>query len=88
MSKKTVISILAAVVIIAAAGWYYWYYPKPEPASPVEQAGSAVEELSEQTSQGVLPAIDPGSNPLKDAPDVNPVSKTNPFTNIKTNPFN
>ena len=81
-------SILAAVVIIAAVGWYYWYYLKPEPTTPVEQAASAVEALSEQASQGVLPPVDPGSNPMQDAPDVNPVSKTNPFTNIKTNPFN
>lgn len=86
MNKKIVIA-LAAVVIVAAVGLYYWYFLKPEPASPVEQAGSVVEELSEQASQGVLPTIDPGSNPMQNAPDVNPVSKTNPFSNIKTNPF-
>ena len=88
MNKKTITTFGALAVLLGAAGCGYWYYLKPEAASPVEQAGSAVKNLSEQASQGVLPTIDPGSNPMEDAPDVNPVSKTNPFSDIKTNPFN
>lgn len=37
------------------------------------------------------PAADTGGfgtdNPLEKAPDLNPTAKTNPFVNIKTNPF-
>ncbi len=88
MSKKTLTILGALAALLVAAGLGYWFYLKPEAASPVEQAGSAVENLSEQASQGVLPDIDPGSNPMEGAPDVNPVSKTNPFSDIKTNPFN
>ncbi|MEK7478191.1 MAG: hypothetical protein AAB645_02385 [Patescibacteria group bacterium] len=29
----------------------------------------------------------PEANPLNNAPDLNPVNKTNPFKNAKTNPF-
>ncbi len=90
MNKKLLIGlgILAAVLIVAAAG--YWYYQKSHKAaeiSAIEQAGNSAENLSKQAAQGVLPSINPQSNPMENAPDTNPVSKTNPFSGIKTNPF-
>jgi hypothetical protein len=35
----------------------------------------------------LMPDINPASNPLEKKPDINPVSKTNPFKDMKTNPF-
>ena len=89
-NKKLLISlgILAAVLIVAVAS--YWYYQKSHKTagtSAIEQAGNAAENLAKQASQGVLPSINPQSNPMENAPDTNPVSKTNPFSNVKTNPF-
>ncbi len=84
----TGLGILLFILIISAAG--YWYYQKSRKATEVgaiQQAGDAAEDLSKKASQGVLPSINPGSNPLENAPDTNPVSKTNPFSGIKTNPF-
>ena len=41
-----------------------------------------------QKSAGVLPAIDTGAtNPIEGAQSANPYDKTNPFSNIKVNPF-
>ncbi|MBU4480606.1 hypothetical protein KKG48_04170 [Patescibacteria group bacterium] len=95
VNKKFLIGLVAmvAVLIIAVAGyWCYQYYQKTNKVkvtSPnaIEQAGSVAENLSKQASQGVLPEINPQSNPMENAPDTNPMSKTNPFSDIKTNPF-
>ncbi|MDP3244929.1 MAG: hypothetical protein Q8M83_04720 [bacterium] len=94
MNKKIFISLIiaAVIIVIAAGGLGYWYYQKLKNAglaqyNALNQAGQAAEDLGKQASQGVLPSIDPGSNPLEKVPDINPVSKTNPFSEIKINPF-
>jgi len=84
------IIILAIVLIVVFSFFGYRYYQKTkEAASPdaIEQAGSVAENLGQQAGQGVLPSINPQSNPMENAPDTNPMSKTNPFSDIKTNPF-
>lgn len=92
-NKKLLIGISAVVLIVAAVAagfWYSQYYQKsPEVTGTdaIQQASSAVENLGESASQGVLPSIDPQSNPIENMPDTNPVSKTNPFSGVKTNPF-
>lgn len=52
----------------------------------LDEAGQTAEKITESATQGVLPDLS-NQNPLEDKPDVNPVSKTNPFSEIKTNPF-
>lgn len=71
--KKVITGSILAVVVLGAALWYY-YYSKNQKASVLDAA-----------TQGVLPSI--GTNPLTNKPDINPTSKTNPFTSVKTNPF-
>ena len=90
--KKFIIAgIVVAVLLAAAAGyWYYQYYQKTHNTAEInaiEQAGNAAEDLGQKASEGVLPSINPQSNPMENSPDTNPVSKTNPFSDIKTNPF-
>lgn len=94
MNRKIfIILIIALVLIIIAGGIGFWfYYQKVKNVQvagykALDQAGKVTEDLSKQASQGVLPSINPGSNPMEKAPDVNPVSNANPFTNIKINPF-
>lgn len=89
---KIVRDIVIAIVIVGMAVAGYWYYQKSQKNKDaglrtIQEASRAADELSESASRGVLPSIDPGSNPLENAPDVNPISKTNPFADIKTNPF-
>ena len=89
-NKKLLISlgILAAVLIVAVASyWYYQYYQKSRKTeNAIERAGDAAENLGKEAARGTLPSIN--TNPMENAPDTNPVSKTNPFSGIKTNPFN
>jgi flagellar basal body-associated protein FliL len=92
MDKKLVITIIVALVLIilGIGGYFYWSQNKIQ--TPQEQAQQAASEttdiLNNSVSQGVIPSIDTAQvNPLKDNPNINPVDKTNPFTNVKTNPF-
>lgn len=91
INKKSIVGLIV-VLIITAAVFIYWryFYQKPEEmtkGTAIEQAGDVAEDLAEQASGGALPSINPQSNPMEDAPDVNPLSETNPFSNIRTNPF-
>lgn len=90
MSKKTLIIIGSAVLVLGlcVGGYFYWKSKNSNDANKdaIENAGNASEKISESASKGLLPDIS-GSNPLENKPDINPVDKTNPFTNIKTNPF-
>lgn len=88
MTKKyIIISIL--VLLILGGGYYYWKANIQR--SPTEQAvediQKTVESINQDVTQGVLPAIDTTINPMENAPDVNPYSNTNPFSDVKVNPF-
>lgn len=90
MNKKLLIAFAVAVVLIAA-GYWYWQSTK-EVLTPEQEAlrgaGDAAQAITDSATQGVLPSLDiPPANPLGDMPDVNPAAKANPFSGIKTNPF-
>ncbi|MBN2096275.1 hypothetical protein JW752_02635 [Candidatus Peregrinibacteria bacterium] len=97
MNKKSllivIVLLLLAVAVGGYLGWARYYKNPPSPAIPqAEQAviniQKTVESASEKASQGVLPAIDPSAiNPMQNVPDINPYKNTNPFADIKTNPF-
>ena len=76
-NKIIAVSISAVVVLGIVAGYFYWK-SKQSPA-PSQQS------IIDAATLGVLPSI--GTNPLTNKPDINPTSKTNPFTGVKTNPF-
>lgn len=87
MNKKLLIAFAVAVVLIAA-GYWYWQSIKLTPEQEALQgAGDAAQAITESATQGVLPSLDVGANPVGGATDVNPVTKTNPFSGLKTNPF-
>lgn len=75
--KIITVSVLAVVVVGAALGYYY----VKKSSTPETQSATDV------ATQGVLPSIGEAANPLTNKPDLNPTSKTNPFTSVKTNPF-
>ena len=94
MNKKLWVGLdtIAAVVLLGAIFFGYRYYQKSQKAAEsgvnaLQQAGDSTKELGDQTSKGVLPDISSGLNPMNNAPDTNPVSKTNPFSGLETNPF-
>ncbi|MFA5877967.1 MAG: hypothetical protein WC845_01210 [Candidatus Staskawiczbacteria bacterium] len=91
-SKKTIIIVIAVVVvlIIAVGGYFGWIRWKESDklssdANGLDAIGDASDQIIDDAIKGALPSIQ--TNPLEDKPDVNPASKTNPFSNIKTNPF-
>jgi len=87
MNKKILIAVL--VLLILGGGYYYWKTNMQK--SPAEQAvddiQKTLESINQDVSQGLLPAIDTTVNPMENAPDVNPYSNTNPFSDVKVNPF-
>lgn len=91
MNKKLLISVLALLIVGLAGGGYLWWVKRPAP-SAAEKAVTAIqkttESINESATQGVLPNIGATMiNPMENVPNVNPYSDTNPFSNIKTNPF-
>lgn len=88
--KKSILILIVVVIIIGLGigGYFYWKSKKEVPPSTkaLDEAGQTAEKITESATQGVLPDLS-NQNPLEDKPDVNPTSKTNPFSEIKTNPF-
>lgn len=71
MHKKTVVLVVSGIVVAIALATA-WYLAGSR-QSPVDS---------------LVPASAYGTdNPLEKKPDLNPADKTNPFANIKTNPF-
>ena len=80
MSKKYIIAVLVLLVLSLAGGGYYWKTRMQKPVTPIDSAG--------ETSETALPAIDTSiANPAENVQSADPYEKTNPFSNIKTNPF-
>jgi len=75
--------IIALVLLIAALVVYFvWFYAK-SPASTAEKAVTDIQTTVESINQNVSGSV----NPAENIPDVNPYKDTNPFSDIKTNPF-
>jgi len=94
MNKKTLLLIITVVLLIGlgVGGYFYWSNwkksktpPKPTEDQALENAGEIAGAITENATKGVLPSL--GTNPLESKPNVNPADKANPFTDIKTNPF-
>lgn len=80
-NKKTLFLVLATVVIVALGigGYAYW----KRSVVPVEQAP----DLTGGTVEEILPELNVSANPYAPVAETNPVEKTNPFAEVKTNPF-
>jgi len=76
MKKSYLIAIVSVVVLLILLGASYWYWQSKK---------SGVEVINETANQEILPSV--STNPLDNKPNINPVDQTNPFKNIKTNPF-
>ena len=86
--KKSILILIVVVIIIGLCvfGYFYWNKIKKSPEiKSVENAEKSTQKIIDNVTQGVLPEIN--TNPLENKPVINPMDKTNPFKNIKTNPF-
>ena len=90
--------IIAAIIflgILVIGGYLFYTGSKPAPtpiptptATPLADQNNTSDtenKIEDAATKGVLP--DMQTNPLEEKPDLNPVDKTNPYKNIKTNPF-
>ncbi len=92
MNKKLLISVLVLLILGLVGGGYLWWVNKKPAPSAAEQVVAAIQETAESVNEsaalGVLPDVSAAIiNPMEDVPDVNPYKNTNPFLNIKINPF-
>ncbi|MHB9019955.1 MAG: hypothetical protein ACYC3G_03755 [Minisyncoccota bacterium] len=90
MNKKILITVLVLLILVLVGGGYYYWKTNMQ-KSPAEQAvddlQKTVKSIGDAAAQGVMPAIDTTINPMENAPDTNPYSNTNPFSDVKVNPF-
>lgn len=81
-----IILIIAAAVI--AGGYFYWKSaPKPADEPILEEEIQTPPKAENPAASGTLPSMNTDTNVLKDIPEINPVSKINPFKDIYKNPF-
>lgn len=82
MNKHLKLYLIALIVIVAAIiGFLQWQKYKTAQA-PIETPAGIGSDLYQNPANN-LPAV----NPLDNKPEVNPLTQTNPYKNIKTNPF-
>ncbi|MFA6355414.1 MAG: hypothetical protein WCW65_03245 [Candidatus Paceibacterota bacterium] len=87
MSKKYIIIVSVLLVLVLIGGAYYWQVKRQK--SEAEQALKEVNTgVASEVSDGTLPALDGGAiNPMDGAQSANPYEEANPFSKVKTNPF-
>ncbi len=88
MAKKTIIIVVVILVLIilVAGGYIFWdQYKKFKEKNPFGDLADFAKNIGNVATRGVLPSLE--TNPFADKPNLNPVDKTNPYANIKTNPF-
>lgn len=88
MSKKTIFLIIVAVavvVLILLAGYLWIRAAKKAGLENALMDALYGKEINDGATRGTLPSLQ--TNPLENKPDINPVSNSNPITDIKINPF-
>ncbi len=90
MNKKLLIGILVVLVLCLVGGGYYWWtsYKKSVPSDAEKAAAdlqTTIESVNQNMTKGIFDTTT--ANPMENVPNVNPYKNTNPFSDIKTNPF-
>lgn len=85
----------AVLALIAAAAGYYYWRTNPQktaetPKATVEQAAADIQKtaagVSADIGKSVSPDVSTPAVKLQNT-DANPYDKANPYSNLKTNPF-
>ena len=72
MGKKYIILVFVLLVLALAGGGYYYWKTRMQ---------------QKPATDVVSPIVVPITTPVESVQDANPYDKTNPFSNIKVNPF-
>lgn len=71
--------VLTLLILVLIGGLYFWKTRTTQQPAPV---------ITEIPSNGVLPVVGTSAvNSAEGTSGANPYDKTNPFSNIKVNPF-
>lgn len=66
------------ILVLVIVGYFYWR----------NKTQKLTTDVAGDVNVGVLPALETGAiNPLESAQSANPYDKANPFSEVKTNPF-
>ena len=87
-NKILVISLVVLILVLALGGYYFWKTKIQKPAA-LQTAGD-IQKTAADISSDVSKNIPENAVPSTIAPvnvNANPYQKTNPFSNLKTNPF-
>ncbi|MBI5004973.1 MAG: hypothetical protein HZC04_02235 [Candidatus Lloydbacteria bacterium] len=95
MDKKISRDILIVIILILiVGGFYYWKTkinkPAEAPKSPTEQTVADIQKTAADVSANIGKNVSPNVttptvNPIK--ADINPYNTANPYSKLKTNPF-
>lgn len=72
MSKKYIFVTLVLLALVLAGGGYYFWKTQLQ---------------SKPVTPVITPTTTPIPTPVENVPNANPYDKTNPFSNVKVNPF-
>lgn len=89
INKKLLIIVLAVIVLTLIGGGYYYWKTKVQ-KSVAQQAVEDMQKTTADISAGIGNNVSPNVTvPTVNLPNTNanPYNKTNPFSNLKTNPF-
>ncbi|MDP1706450.1 MAG: hypothetical protein Q8L36_01380 [bacterium] len=88
--KKDIIILIVIVIVALAAYWYFVYQTPAETTPTGEEPAAALEEAATNISNTIASSVSAITVPNaaeKISQETNPVEKSNPFTDLKTNPF-
>ena len=89
MNKKLLLVVLVVVVLALIGGSYYYWKIKTQ-KSATQQAAEDIQKTAANISASIGNNVSPNvTTPIVNLPNTNanPYDKTNPFSNLKTNPF-
>ena len=86
--KQSIIVLIIVVLVLALGGYYYWKIKMQKSAAQqaAEDLQKTTASVSTDIGNSVSPDVTtPSVNPINTDP--NPYNKTNPFSDLKVNPF-
>jgi len=94
LKAKIAATIIAVLILVLLTAGIYFLQMKinaQKAANAAKKAATDVEStinsINQNIANSVAPKIDTTVNPMENAPDLNPYQNTNPFADVKINPF-
>lgn len=84
MKKYIIWGSVLVILALIGGGYYYWKTKmQTPPKSATEQAAADIQKAAESVTSDIGKNVSPDVT----TPTANPYKNTNPYSNLKTNPF-